>query len=187
MRGHILGDPPKRDIPEVKPDEESGEHQFTTIVYPGEKLDPEEEQAIYNQFHIKVVYVNPGDEVKEVKIDPEEKARNTLRYAWGTAPDFSALLGTVAKAARDFTPSESGMIGAAINSRQSSPKTEYLRAFGNVLTEVHEFALTTSIMQAMAIVANVVINQTEVDVTYDDVRKALARLGGKCPENSDEK
>jgi hypothetical protein len=67
------------------------------------------------------------------------------------------------------------MIGAAIESRQKSPKTEYLRAFGNLLTDVHNFALTKSIMQAMAIVANVVVNFPDVDVTYDDVRKALAK------------
>ena len=110
-----------------------------------------------------------------------------LRYAWGTAPDFSELLDTVTKAGRAFKPSESGMIGAAIESRQKSPKTEYLRAFGNLLTDVHNFALTTPIMQAMAIVANVVINLPDVDVTYDDVRKALAKLGGERLENSGEK
>jgi hypothetical protein len=104
------------------------------------------------------------------EIAPEEK--NALRYAWGTAPEFSALLETVASAARDFKPSETGMIGAAIESRQRSPKTEYLRAFGNLLTDVHGIALTTPIMQAMAITANVVINLPDVYVTYDDVRKS---------------
>jgi hypothetical protein len=42
-------------------------------------------------------------------------------------------------------------------------------------------------MQAMAIVANVVINLPDVDVTYDDVRKALAKLGGERLENAHEK
>ena len=37
-------------------------------------------------------------------------------------------------------------------------------------------------MQAMAIVANVVINLPDVDVTYDDVRKVL-KLGGERLEN----
>lgn len=111
-------------------------------------------------------------------IAPEEEARNLLRYAWGTAPDFPALLGTVAKAAQSFSSDASGMIGAALQSRQRSPKTEYLRAFGSLLTDAHGVTLTTTIMQAVAIVANVVINLPDVDVTYDDVRKALARLGG---------
>jgi hypothetical protein len=153
MRRHVLGDLPRDDVPEVKPAEEGGE-----------PVRP-----------IEIVIV-PMD--GKAEIDPVEEARNILRYAWGTAPNFPALLDTVAKAARRFEPSESGMIGAAIESRQRSPKTEYLRAFGALLTGAHGFALTTPIMKAMAIVANVVINLPDVDVTYDDARKALAKLGG---------
>lgn len=160
MRQHVLGDLPKRDASETNP---AG----------GEPMPP-----------VEIVIVPMGE---KAEIAPEEEARNMLRYAWGTAPDFSALLDTVAKAGRAFKPSESGMIGAAIESRQRSPKTEYLRAFGNLLTDVHNFALTTPTMQAMAIVANVVINLPDVDVTYDDVRKALAKLGGERLENSGEK
>lgn len=101
----------------------------------------------------------------------------------------------LAEAARDFLPSspyicrpaEVNMIGAAIQSRQRSPKTEYLRAFGNLLTDTHGLTLTTPILKAIAIVANVVINLPDVDVTYDDVRKALAKLGVERMENSDEK
>jgi hypothetical protein len=118
------------------------------------------------------------------EIARDEKARNTLRYAWGTAPEVSALLETLANAARSFNPTETGMIGAAIKSRQRSPKTEYLRAFGNALTDGHGLALTRPIMRAMAITANVVINLPDVDATYDDVRKALAKLGVERLENS---
>ena len=163
MRQHVLGDLPRKDIPEAKPAEESGEPPTVEIVR---------------------VFLVPEE---KAEIDPKEEARNMLRYSWGTAPDFSALLGTMANAARSFKPSASGMIGAAIESRQRSAKTEYLRAFGNLLTDVHGFALTTPIMQAMAFVANVVINTPDVDVTHDDVRKALAKLGGERPENSGEK
>ena len=67
---------------------------------------------------------------------------------------------------------------------QRSPKTEYLRAFGHLLSNNHSFTLTKKIMQAMAIVANVVINLPDVDVTYDDVRKALKKQGGEQVENS---
>jgi len=150
MRPHILGDMKEMDISVESPEGESSEPTLP----------------------IDIVFVQVDG---EIEITPEEAARNMLRYAWGTAPHFSALLGTIANAARAFKPSESGMIGAAIRSRQRSPKTEYLRAFGNLLTEVHKFALTTPIMQAMAIVANVVINLPDVDVTYDDVRKVLAK------------
>lgn len=163
MRRHVLGDPPRWDIPEAKP---AGED--------GEPMPP-----------IEIVIVPMGGE--KVEIDPAEEARNTLRYAWGTAPDFPALLGTVAKAARSFKPSESGMIGAAIESRKRSSKTEYLRAFGNLLTDVHRFTLTTPIIKAMAIVANVVINLPDVDVTIDDVRKAIAKPSKERLEDSGEK
>jgi hypothetical protein len=118
------------------------------------------------------------------EITPEQRVRSTVRYAWGTAPGVSALLETLAGAARAFEPSAPGMIGAAVASRQHSPKTEYLRAFGNLLTDVHGIALTTQVMKAMAIVGNVVINLPDVDVSRDDVRKALARLGVERLENS---
>jgi predicted nucleic acid-binding protein len=110
-----------------------------------------------------------------------------LRYAWGTAPDLSELIDTLAQAARDFKPIESGFIGAAIESRQRSEKTEYLRAFGNLFTDAHHLKVSIAVMQAMAVVANVVINLPDVDVTYDDVRKALAKLGGERLENAHEK
>lgn len=162
MRQHVLGDLPRRDVPE------------TTAA--GESIEPTSP--------IEIVTLPIGE---KAKVDPEEEARNMLRYAWGTAPDFPELLATVANAARAFKPSESGMIGAAIESRQRSPKTEYLRAFANLLTDVHKFELTTPIMRAMAIVANVVINLPDVDVTYDDVRKALPKLVGERLGNSGEK
>lgn len=159
MRRHVLGDLPSGDIHGAKPPEvENGEPMTQTEI---------------------VIVPMDG----KANIAPEEELRNMLRYAWGTAPDFSALLGTVANAARAFKPSESGAIGAAIEYRQRSPKTEYLRAFGNLLTDVHKFALTKPILQAIAIVANVVINLPDVDVTRDDVRKALARLVGERLEN----
>ena len=162
MRHHVLGDLPRRDIPDAKATERSGE-----------SIPP-----------IEIDLVPMGE---KADIHPEEKARNMLRYAWGTAPDFSALLNTMADAARAFKPSESGMIGAAIESRQKSPKTEYVRAFANLLTEVHKFELTAPVHKAIAFVANVVINQPDVDVTSEDVRKALARPSGERMENSGKK
>ena len=91
-----------------------------------------------------------------------------------------ALLDMVASAARSFQPKIRGMAGAALASRQQNTKTEYLRAFAFLLT-VHrlpnfQIALTTPVMKAMAIAANVALNLPDVDVTYDDVRKALSNL-----------
>ena len=162
MRRHVLGDLPRRDIHDAKKEgriEESNQSIEIVLVPKRGKAD----------------------------IDPEEEKRNMLRYAWGTAPDFSALLKTMADAARAFKPSEPGMIGAAIESRQKNPKTEYVRAFGNLLTEVHKFELTAPVHKAIAVVANVVINQPDVDVTYDDVRKALVRTSGERMEDSGKK
>ena len=164
MRALILGDPPRRDIPEIEQAQEEGD------------------QSTSEKWGIRIIGPNEKPE-----IDPVEERRNTLRYAWRTAPDLPALLDTVSKAARDFEPGEDGMIGAAIKSRQQSTKTEYLRAFGNLLTDVLNIALTTPLMQAIAIVANVVINLPDVDVSYDDVRHALVKPSGMPLENSGEK
>ena len=120
-------------------------------------------------------------------LDPTEQAWANLCYGWEVSPSFSELLDTMARAARDFKPTEYGMVGAATKTRQRSEKTEYLRAFGNLLTEVHHIALTIPVMKAMAIVANVAINLPDVDVTNDDVRKALAKLAGEPGENSGKK
>lgn len=125
--------------------------------------------------------MQPGD---KVEIDPEQQARDMLRYAWQLSPDLSSILETVASVASNFKPSATGMIGAAINSRERSTRTEYLRAFGNRLTD-SGLTVTSIVMRAMAIVANVAINLPDVDVSYDDVRKALVKLGGDPPENSE--
>lgn len=105
------------------------------------------------------------------EVDPEEEFRNTLRYAWGTAPELSELLQTVAAAAKSFYPKENGVIGAAIEKRQNNQKTDYLRGFGKSLTEDHGFSLSPSVKKAMAVIATVVLDSPEIDVTYDDVRK----------------
>lgn len=117
---------------------------------------------------------------ERVWILPKEDAQNVLSDVWESAPYLTELLGTVAEAARNFKPRRYGMVGAAIESRQKNRKTEYLRAFGFMLA-VHrlpdwQIALTTPVMRAIAITANVAMNLPDVDVTYDDVRKILPML-----------
>jgi len=97
------------------------------------------------------------------------------------------LLLTISKAAREFEPSESGIVGVAIDSQKRSVKTEYIRAFGSLLTNQHHFSLTKQIMKAMVPTANVTINAPDIDVTYDDVRKALAKLDDEQLEDSGQK
>jgi hypothetical protein len=154
MRKHVLGDPPICDIPDSN--------------------RPQEQIGAADIQEITIQNVKAGE--KPV-IDQQDETRNVLRYTWGTAPDFSELLDTVARAAREFQPSESGMIGAAIKSRQQSraENKEYLRAFGNQLAEVRGFPLTINIMKAMADVATVVINDRDFVVSYDDVVKAIGK------------
>jgi hypothetical protein len=158
IRGYVLGDPPQR---------KRTENEQTEI-------DPTYKPEI-------VIQSVAWDE--ELDIDPDQKVRNTLRYAWEKSPSLSALLKTVSKAAREYEPCEGGMIGAAIDSQKRNEKTEYLRAFANLLREQHRFILTAEIMKAMAVTANVVINSTEINVSYDDVRKSLKKLGGDAPED----
>lgn len=77
-----------------------------------------------------------------------------------------------------------GPIYAAMRSRQRNERTEYLRAFDNLLNEYQLTARSASFIKAITIVANVVINDPEQDVTYDDVRKVLAHRYSANQENS---
>lgn len=146
MRGYVLGDTPEHEKPK----------------HDGDMSGPME---------IKIVFLEPGE---KAEIDPKEEARNTLRYAWEKAPSFDALLDTLAKAALDFTPSEHGMIGAAISKRQHNERAEYLRAFAKLLNDVHHITITPALMRAMAIVGNVALDLQDDLLSYDDVRKTLA-------------
>ena len=118
---------------------------------------------------LSIQIVSAGD----AKIDPLKQQRSATRYIWGIAPRMPACLETMARAALQFKPTEEGVIGAAIGTRQRNIKTEYIRAFGQIVNESQELELGPTMMKAMASVANVVINLPDVDVTYDDVRKAL--------------
>jgi hypothetical protein len=149
MRKYILGDLPEREQSDIQ------------IQY--DKNEPIE---------FKIVFLEEGE--KPI-ITPEEERRNTLRYAWGTSPYFSAMLKTVSTAAKEFEPSVDGFIGSAINSRKSNVSTEYVRAFGALLND-YKVPITTDIMKAIAITATVVINSPDIVVSPDDTRKALAQI-----------
>lgn len=92
-------------------------------------------------------------------------------YAWGIAPSLAELLGTVAKAASNYEPQFYGRIGAAVG-RQHNPKTEYLRAFGHLLAEAR-IERTPAVLNAVACIATVAINDGETIATCDDVKQAL--------------
>jgi len=142
----------------------------------GDKLDKcfedssinHSEQVSNQPVNIRIIPIESN-----IKIDPAEEQRHMLRYAWGTAPDVSALIETISKAAFNFQPKESDMIGATVQTRQHSQKTEYIRALWFLLSDSHKFLLTLQIRKAICLVANVVLDSPEIGVTLDDVNKAL--------------
>lgn len=108
--------------------------------------------------------------------DSDAATRDMLRYAWRTAPSVSRFISTLHRAALACAPTESGFIGAALASQKKNKKFEYLRAFGALLRDEHGIALATDVMKAMVTTTNVVLNEPDLDVSYDDVRKALATI-----------
>ena len=109
------------------------------------------------------------------KTQESDAMQKHLRYAWEKAPVLDELLDTLVNEANHFKPMEFGSIGAAISSRKRNPRTEYIRAFYNLLTEEHNFSLTIGIYNAMAITATVVINDENVVISYNDVKSACTR------------
>ncbi len=71
----------------------------------------------------------------------ERDSSAVARERWNSAPPVHALLQTLAEAAKAFEPQlGSDMIHAALLSRQINSKTEYLRAFAELLRD-SEFPL----------------------------------------------
>ncbi len=108
------------------------------------------------------------------KIDPREQVRNELRYGWEKAPDLPKLLNTVARVANEFKPSCGYFADSVMESRKKNPKTDYIRGYADLLSK-GSFNLSPTILKAIAITATVVINNPDLIVTYDDVRKALLK------------
>jgi hypothetical protein len=149
MRGRILGDAPPR-----------------TDGKPSEAVTPSEHGSI--TIDLKIVESGEG-----AIVDPIKQERGEIRYVWTVAPALSALLRTLASAIRDFEPRDFGVVEAATRSRQHNIKNEYIRAFGEVLNE-RGIPISGTVMKAIAIAANVVLNHPDIDATYDDVRKTLS-------------
>ena len=124
----------------------------------------------------EIVQIEPIPLTKAEPPDPDEERRDMLRYAWGTAPSVGRIIATMQQEALNYTAAESGHIAAALASRQHSGKTAYLRAFGALLRGEHSIVWTTGAMNAMATTATVVLNEPDLVVTYDDVKKALATI-----------
>lgn len=116
--------------------------------------------------------------------DPDVETRDTLHYAWGTAPNMCHFIATMQRAAQDCVPSETGTISAGVSSRKRNRKTEYLRGFASLLGE-YSIECSAEIMNAMAVTATVVLDDADTDVTYDDVRKAVAGIVNRGTDDSE--
>ena len=101
-----------------------------------------------------------------------KSAGENALYAWGIAPSLAELLGTVAKAASNYEPRFYGRTGAAIEKRQPNPKTEFIRAFGYMLAKAG-IPATPPVMNAMACMATIAIDNPDAIASYDDVKQAL--------------
>lgn len=153
LKGHVIGECHPVS-PEVCPNDESLEpYPFTYLYEEYEKQLTAEAEAITKTY---------GD------------TQADLHLAWRSSPQLPALLDIVSEAAAEYAPQKAGFVGAATSSRKANIKTEYLRALADILTEDPVIPLSKDIMKAMVSVANVVINDPEIDTSYDDVRKALS-------------
>lgn len=110
-------------------------------------------------------------------------SKGSLSYAWEVAPDIPALLGTIATIADAWIPTEEGATGSAIASRKKNPATAYLRAFAHLLRDNLRLTFDAPIVAAIAGVANVVLNEPDIDISADAARLAIAR----CHDDSLEK
>jgi hypothetical protein len=112
----------------------------------------------------------------EKLVSPDVEQRDTLNYAWGTAPSLARMIASLQRVAIAYeTAAATGAIDAALAGRQRNSKTEYLRAFGWQLRYVHGLECTPDIVNAIAITATVVLNDADKIVTYDDVRKSILK------------
>jgi len=122
-----------------------------------------------------------GDEPDSiVKVCDELDSSVEVRSAWDSAPDLADLLEAAAMAAENY------ITALPLHSRQKSKKTDAIRVFAGILTRIFKFDLTDRIKHAMAIAATIAINDPDIVVTYDNVRKALndkqPRPGKVAPE-----
>lgn len=111
-----------------------------------------------------------------------------IRYAWSLSPSVSDLISTIKyiSDAEKIRPTDDAT-GAGISSRKKNCyKTQYLRAFCYLLESEHHFILNSNIYNAITSTANILLREEnidikekpdpDIDVTYDDTRKAHQSL-----------
>lgn len=115
-----------------------------------------------------------GAAVSDEVLKHDELVRTFVRNGLDGAPEPSLLIDALADAAESWTPGPTGHLRFGVASRKRNSKTDYLHALISLLEAENIPVDSPTMMHAIAIVAAVVINDENVDITYDDVRKAVA-------------
>ena len=137
------------------------------------ELIAREEDIILPKFKIR--FTNPNE---PFSIDPQEELQNAIQYAWKFAPELSVLLKTVSKAAENYVPNkyETNTVQAALKKRERNPNTEFLRAFCCELRDVKLLSADPPIVNSIANISNVILNFSDFEITYDDVKKTIENM-----------
>lgn len=92
------------------------------------------------------------------------------------SPSLPELLETLSKVARDIEPNIYGQM-ELVTTRQKNPKNDYLRTFVAILISGGKISVQDDFVRhAIAITANVVINDNTKDITYDDVEYVINQM-----------
>lgn len=114
--------------------------------------------------------------IRDTQMRRSKSVESSLRSILSTAPALSELLKTLAedtRCAKVGLPSD--YIAAGTKSRQRGMKTDYLRAFGEMLTD-SGVTIDRKIARAMAMIGKVVIESRDGkcdDINPEEVLKAL--------------
>jgi hypothetical protein len=127
-------------------------------------------ELLQDRFHPKALQLYPLL-TGESMISADDK-----QLAWGSAPAVRKLLMTLAETADSYKPSHTDLFNAATASREDNLKTQYVRAFGYILSKEYGVQLSSDVFHAIALVAGVMFGDSDeanAIPSYEDVRKTL--------------
>ena len=176
----------KQDYARVRSDAESTDQWCSDVAATARKLSkllkspPRSAQELPGElFYLRDLIERADHSPKHRDFDAWRNLRDSLlgKRAWEVAPDASRLVDVLAAAAASSkaTPTR-GLVGAALKSRQRNAKTAYLRAFIAAAHERGFDARRQHVAAAMAVAAAVVLNDPNLVVSRDDIRKAVKQL-----------
>ena len=114
----------------------------------------------------------------------KDKFIDGIRFAWQKAPPLTDCLKSFAEALESYELTydwSNPHITAATSSRKRTVHVDYIRGFVALLLQ-YEVKITKPIMQAMAITANVVIDNPEIDVDYREVKRLVDSMKDSKPK-----